>query len=144
MGETGTKTIIISGCGGGYDIFGALLFYFKFKSENNNNAVKFILVNYSFTKMSLLNEYSQKLTNALYRVTPTISDKHLDENMYFPELRLANQLNETFYAIVCNYEYTKLKFIHEVYEYIMNNESESVVDKLYLVGCGSDILLTGN
>ena len=43
-------SIILSGCGGGYDIFCSLPLYFKYKSEKQN----VILVSLSFTRKSLL------------------------------------------------------------------------------------------
>jgi hypothetical protein len=83
------KSVFLSGCGGGYDIFGGLSHYFKMKSSGNHDVT---LINYSFTKRDLLSEYSQQLTTLLFRIDPTIDSSWLTDEIYFPEQRLANEL----------------------------------------------------
>ncbi|CAF5042824.1 unnamed protein product, partial [Rotaria sp. Silwood1] len=49
------------GCGGGYDIFGGLPYYFKIKSNGIDDVT---LINYTFTTHTLLSQYSQQLSTA--------------------------------------------------------------------------------
>ena len=57
---TNNKTVIISGCGGGYDIFGGLPLYF----EIMKTAKKIILVNFSFIDLNISEYISQCLKNS--------------------------------------------------------------------------------
>ena len=46
---------ILSGCGGGYDIFCTLPLYFKFKKQNK----KVILISFSFTPLDFLIKFAK-------------------------------------------------------------------------------------
>ena len=50
-------SIILSGCGGGCDLFGAIPYYYKLKNSNKKNL---ILVNLSFTDELNLRLLSKK------------------------------------------------------------------------------------
>ncbi|CAF1317638.1 unnamed protein product [Rotaria sordida] len=133
-----TKTVFLAGCGGGYDIFGGLPHYFKIKSSENYDVT---LINYSFTKRHLLSKYSQQLTTLLFRVDPRLDVIWLTDDVYFPEQRLANELQVPIYAILCDYDETRIELIIEAYKYLIQ---ERTIDELILIDGGSDVLLTGN
>lgn len=125
------STIVISGCGGGYDIYGGLIVYHRMKA----NTTKIIMLNYSFTSTNLLNSTSCKITNHLYRIDPNIQ---IPENAsYYPEAYLSIELNQSVYALADD---PTINDIIDAYTYITNTYKP---DKLYLVDGGCDVLLTG-
>ncbi|CAF1136198.1 unnamed protein product [Adineta steineri] len=138
MNNETTKIVFISGCGGGYDLFGGLPHYFKIKSSNNYETT---LINYTFTTRELLSKYSKQLTTLLYCVSPTKDISWLTDNTYFPEQRLANEIQVPIYAILCNYDETRIELIIEAYRYLIDGRT---IDEIILIDGGSDILLTGN
>ncbi|CAF2389697.1 unnamed protein product [Rotaria sp. Silwood2] len=133
-----SKTVFLAGCGGGYDIFGSLPYYFKMKSSGNYDVT---LINYAFTAHHILSKYSQQLTKLLFRVDPRTDVSWLTDNVYFPEQRLANELRVPIYAILCNYDETRIDLIVEAYKYLIQGR---IIDELVLIDGGSDVLLTGN
>jgi len=133
MEKFSNKTIIIAGCGGGYDLFGGLIFYHRLKTI----AKKIILVNYSFTPVKLLEETSQKINDHLYVVTPDI--KLPSSVPYYPEAYLSIELNQCVYALSND---PTVKDIIDSYNSLIN--IEGTPDVIYLVDGGCDVLLTGN
>jgi hypothetical protein len=125
---------IISGCGGGYDIFGGLHTYYLIKENNLNDKV--ILVNYTFTEIKIIQNYCKKISDNFYMVAYddkiTIGDK-----LYFPEWWLSKCLNEPIYLI---YSATVQEIING-YNYLLENND---VQTIYLVDGGCDVLLTGD
>lgn len=136
VSKTG-KTIFLAGCGGGYDIFGCLPYYFKIKSNAIDDVT---LISYSFTKHRLLSQNSQQLTTILFRVDPKTDTVWLTDAVYFPEQHLANELNIPVYAILCDFAMTSIELIVEAYRYLMQG---GAIDELVLIDGGSDVLLTG-
>ncbi|CAF1572716.1 unnamed protein product [Adineta ricciae] len=132
-----TKTVFLSGCGGGYDLFGALPYYFKIKAQGDCDIT---LINYTFTTRDLLTKYSRHLTTILYRVEPIQNTTWLTDEIYFPEQRLANEIQVPIYAILCNYQDTRIELIVEAYEYLI---AKRTIDEIILFDCGCDVLLTG-
>ncbi|CAF4802522.1 unnamed protein product [Rotaria sp. Silwood1] len=133
-----SKTIFLAGCGGGYDIFGGLPYYFKIKSNGIDDVT---LINYTFTTHTLLSQYSQQLTTVLFRIDPRTDIAWLTDDVYFPEQRLANELHVPIYAILCDYIKTRIELIVEAYRYLIHGRT---IDELVLIDGGSDVLLTGN
>ncbi|UJR24734.1 hypothetical protein I4U23_006108 [Adineta vaga] len=132
-----TKTVLLSGCGGGYDLFGALPHYFKIKAQGDYDVT---LINYTFTTHELLSKYGQQLTKILFRIDPIIDASWLTDEIYFPEQRLANEMHVSIYAILCNYDETRIELIIEAYQHLIGKRT---IDELILFDCGSDVLLTG-
>jgi hypothetical protein len=133
-----SKIIFLAGCGGGYDIFGGLPYYFKIKSNGIDDVT---LINYTFTTHTLLCQYSQQLTKVLFRIDPRTDVAWLTDDLYFPEQRLANELHVPIYAILCDYVETRIELIVEAYRYLIHGRT---IDELVLIDGGSDVLLTGN
>lgn len=126
--------IIISGAGGGYDIFGGMLIYNNFKKE------EIILSNLSFTSTNILDNLvkSRKIEEICYKCYKIYPGNYAENIEYFPEYKLANKLNHIVYAI-CSYEYTSE--IKNFYDKIL---SIYKIDSIYLIDGGCDILLKGN
>jgi hypothetical protein len=138
MTSTTSKKVFLSGCGGGYDLFGGLPLYFKMKSDGNHHIT---LINFTFTTRNLLSKHTQQLTTLLFRIDPIMDASWLTDDIYFPEQRLSNELQVPIYAIICNYDETRIELIIEAYKYLIDGEP---IDEIILMDCGSDILLRGN
>ena len=138
MNSATAKTVFLSGCGGGYDLFGGLPHYFKIKSHSNYDVT---LINYTFTTRELLSKYCQQLTTLLFRVDPTTNVSWLTDKVYFPEQRLANEIHVPIYAILCNYDETRIELVIEAYQHLIRGRT---IDEIILIDGGSDSLLTGN
>jgi hypothetical protein len=132
------KTIFLSGCGGGYDLFGGLPHYFKIKSCDDYDVT---LINYTFTTRELLSKHCQQLTTLLFRVDPTTDVSWLTDKVYFPEQRLANEIQVPIYVILCNYDETRIELVIEAYQHLIGGRT---IDEIILIDGGSDSLLTGN
>ncbi len=111
MEDNESKIIFLCGCGGGYDIYGSIPYYLKLKSSDNADIT---LINYSFTERTLLSRFGQQLTRLLFRVDPK-DISLLTNEIYFPEQRLANELQIPIYAIICDYNQTTIELIVEAY-----------------------------
>lgn len=139
MAEQVKKTIFLAGLGGGYDIFGCLPYYFKLKSSGIADVT---LLNYSFTKYTVLSKHSVQLTPVLFRVGPQKKKADwLTDDVYFPEQLLANELNTIIYVILCDASKTRIDLITEAYRYLI--KIYTTIDELVLIDGGSDVLLTG-
>jgi hypothetical protein len=132
------KTIFLSGCGGGYDLLGGLPHYFKIKSRDDYDVT---LINYTFTTRELLSKHCQQLTTLLFRVDPTTDVSWLTDKVYFPEQRLANEIQVPIYVILCNYDETRIELVIEAYQHLIGGRT---IDEIILIDGGSDSLLTGN
>lgn len=84
--------ILISGCGGGYDIFTGLPIYFEYMNINN-----IYLSNLSFTKEEYLEKFT-KICDSLYEVN--FSHCTIDKNIKFPEYYLSKELNKSIYCFI--------------------------------------------
>lgn len=127
------KVIIIAGCGGGYDIFGGLITYYRLK----NIAKKIIMINYSFTSIDLLKSTAECINSHLYKVSPKTNIS--DDKLYYPEARLSSQLDIPIYTLSND---PTVYDITECYNTLINKEGK--IDIIYLVDGGCDVLLTGD
>jgi len=125
---------VLSGCGGGYDVFGALPMYFRLSREGK----KCVLLNFSFTEAYVLRNAAKKLGKYLYRVDP--DEKHQGYH-YFPEGYLANELQVSIYIIPCWDITITCKDVQHCYEIIQQLYK---VETIYLVDGGCDAILKGN
>lgn len=129
-------TVILAGCGGGYDIFGCIpLFYSLTKVDK-------ILTNLSFTSTEVLDNLAglnhvTKLLKGLYLIPP---GTYAEECYYFPEYELANKLNHDIYII---HNSITIQEMISCYEYLIKYRSPGI-EKVYLIDGGCDLLLSGN
>ncbi|AYV77728.1 MAG: hypothetical protein Edafosvirus1_59 [Edafosvirus sp.] len=135
------KVVIISGSGGGADLFGGLPLYF----EIIKTAKKVILANFSFTdeqscEVSAEQKCAKKFNKYLYKIHKYEDHEGISKKC-FPEARLASCLSHDVYAILIHDTLT-VKDIEICYLDIIKEEGD--VDYIYLVDGGIDVLLTGN
>lgn len=136
--NTADKSILIAGCGGGYDLFGGLPLYFR------NTAKKITMVNFSFTDQQSFdvlveNKLCEKITKYTYLVNG-YKDCDGVSKRYCPEARLASELNHPVYAILIH-ENPTISDVRDSYNKIMDREGTP--DCMYLVDGGCDVLLSG-
>ena len=74
-----SKSILLSGCGGGYDVFCGLDLYFNLISQ----AKKVVFGNYSFTNINLLKEVGEMVSPCCYKID---SNTLFDEAEYIKDL----------------------------------------------------------
>ena len=124
------KTILLAGCGGGYDVFGAIPLYLKYKKEH------IYISSLSFTHRLVLDECScvKKLQENLYLVDAS-EDKVSQKFDYFPEYYLSYELKKEIYVILVN---STIKQIEQAYLFISNK-----FDEIYMIDGGCDALLSG-
>ena len=125
-----SKNILISGCGGGFDIFTGIPLYFALK--NNYNVY---LANYSFT-----NNFgnAKRITNICYEVDKST----ISNGSYFPEKYLCSwfQTQNIDMSIYCFEKTGVVPLIHAYQEIIKINN----IDTILLVDGGTDSLMKGN
>lgn len=130
-------TTILSGCGGGYDVFCAIPQYLKYIDSKK----KIILLNLSFTSRKLLEDLTTKKQilkpNSDYFI---INYKNITENInnhYFPEYYLSKELGIDIYIIDSESTINQIK---NAYQHIVKYKN---VYKIHLIDGGCDSLLSG-
>jgi hypothetical protein len=126
---------LISGCGGGYDIFGGLPIYFK--GDTNNT---FLLNLSTGTRKKTLEDHGCKnlYNGLLWEVAP---HNIIHEIEYFPEGYLANQLQRNVYALLLFEIYEiegGLQDLLDAYNYLLDYLEN--INTLYLVDGGCDAI----
>jgi hypothetical protein len=154
------KTVVLAGCGGGYDVFGALPLYFKLRELG----ARVILVNLSFVDRqsadaAVAGGLGTRLGEYLYRFTGYRDGVDGLSARFFPEGRLAAELQQPVHAILCH-EDPSIQDIVDSYTTLLSlppetadspespetadtPESAPAVDALLLVDGGCDALMTG-
>lgn len=128
---------ILSGCGGGYDVFCTLPLYFKLKKQNK----KVILLSFSFTPLEFLesifkNNKINKINDFCYLIDANKIKDNIKDS-YFPEYFLSKELNDQVYIIHSDATINQVK---DSYYKIIKNKK---VENLYLIDGGCDVLLSG-
>lgn len=128
--------ILISGCGGGFDIYGAVPIYFLLQSMN----IKVTLASYSFSEIHAIVN-TQAFGPDCVIVTKT--SEYPYENDYAPEVCLSRWFWEEKQIDVSIYTIDKVgpKRAIEVYQAIQTTEK---FDAVILIDGGTDSLLQGN
>ena len=89
-----SKNILITGCGGGYDIFCGLDLLFNLIDQNKN----VVLGNYTFTKNDILFETGEKITKCCVKIT---HNHHFNNELYVKEvIEDVNKLPPDFFKCV--------------------------------------------
>lgn len=125
-----SKNILISGCGGGFDIFTGIPLYFALKDNYN-----VFLANYSFT-----NNFgnAKRITNICYQVDASTTTNET----YFPEKYLCSWFRTQGIDIPI-YCFKKTGVIPLIYAYKAIIEMHNI-DTILLVDGGTDSLMRGN
>lgn len=134
------ETIVLAGCGGGYDVFGSMVLYHGYKESHN-----VILTNLSNTNPNTLKrlsiEYPQKVKEICYHCFEILPGHYADDVGFFPEYLLANQIKHSVFAIC---EYNSVAHIMHFYDMLLEREKEKSLIDVYLVDGGCDVVLSGN
>jgi len=124
------NTVLIAGCGGGYDVFCGLDLFFRLTAADKT----VVLANYTFTATSIVMEHSEEiLKECCYKVSPGVEHT----SIYFPEADLANQVKTPVYCFLD----TGIKSLTEAYNKIIELEA---VDTVVLADGGTDSLMCGD
>jgi len=132
-----SKSILIAGCGGGYDVMSGLPLYFNFKKQGK----EVYLANLSFTPL-------HQLTNTFYCTNCVKVDSRLkvkkEHPSYFPEYYLSKWFKEKWHEEVCIYSFYReigVKELTTAYEKIV---AKHKIDAIVLVDGGTDSVTFGN
>ena len=124
--------ILISGAGGGFDVYAGLPIYERLRSLGK----QVFLGNLSFTELAGTN--AKALTPALFAVEPTTTG----EDFYFPERTLARFLAQREQQVtVYAFEKMGVAAIREGYQHLVRLLG---LDAIVLVDGGTDILVRGD
>ena len=145
-------SIILSGCGGGCDLFGAIPYFYKLKNsiQKISNEKNLILVNLSFTDQLNLKLLAKKgqvknLSPKLYKVDARKLQNNKENKKflnYFPEYFISLYLQQPVYLILIFH--STISSITKDYNIIINEECKSFpLESLYLFDGGCDALLSG-
>lgn len=129
-----SKSILIAGAGGGFDIFSGIPLYFNLKKQGK----KVVLANFSFTW--LLETTSEKVFPFCYKIRSGDSD--LSGRNYFPEryLKLWFGLQGEDVNIY-GFEKTGVNPLRDAYKYLIKKYE---IDTILLVDGGTDSLMFGD
>lgn len=129
-----SKTILLAGAGGGFDVYAAIPLYFSLKAQGK----KVVLANLSFT--FLPETTSEKVAPYCYKIQA--GDRDLSQRNYFPEkyLKLWFIMNgET--VDVYAFENTGVNPLKNAYNFLIK---EHEIDSVVLVDGGTDSLMFGD
>ena len=112
---------ILSGCGGGYDIYGAIPKFLRFKKTKKYKNI--ILVNLSFTNKYLLNKLAQngeieKISNVHF-IIDAKNIKATKFDTIFAEYYLSKYLETQVHVINCD---CTIRDIQNTYKYILEKK----------------------
>ncbi len=132
------QNILISGMGGGFDVYGGLPLYYYLKKLGKN----VVLANYSFTNHSHFTDEFE-LRNFGKFVTGTKGVFPDSAIKYFPEGYLARWLNQEKEIDTSVWFFPKVgpKHLREAYKKLIENMN---IDFVFLVDGGVDSLMTGD
>lgn len=133
------KTVLIAGCGGGYDFTSGLPLYFSLRAQGKN----VLLGNLSFTdierrvagKDAYYDEKCVKVTHDM-RIVPST-------NMYFPEYYLSQWFWEKFEERVPIFTFDREVGVIQLSKVYSKICAEHKVDGIVLVDGGTDSLMFG-
>lgn len=129
-----SKSILIAGAGGGFDIYNGIPLYFNLKKQGK----KVILANFSFTW--LVETTSEEVFPFCYKIKN--EDKDLSSRNYFPESYLKKWMHLQGETVeIYAFERTGVKPLTKVYQYLIKEHS---IDTILLVDGGTDSLMFGD
>ena len=133
-----SKSVLLAGCGGGYDVLSSLPLYFALREQGKSVT----LANLSFT--TLRSTGSPELCEDCYVVKASLEVKEALKRRYFPELYLAQWLREKEKTEdIAIYAFDRdigAKPLSQAYSTIVSKHG---VDAVVLVDGGTDSLMFG-
>lgn len=133
------KTVLIAGCGGGYDVTSGLPLYFALRAQGK----QVLLANISFTdlKRKVADDKSHYCGGCVKVTHHTKVTKSL--NTYFPEYYLSSWFWEKFKEDVPIFTFTRESGVAPLSKAYSKICSEHKVDAIVLVDGGTDSLMFG-
>ena len=131
------SSVLIAGCGGGYDIMSGLPLYFALKREGKNVH----LANFSFTHLAGMT--SDTYCDQCVCVTSNMKLKKPTEERYFPEYYLSQWFLQKFGESVPVYAFYREMGVASLSKAYRKIASECKVDAIVLVDGGTDSLMFG-
>lgn len=132
-----SKTVLIAGCGGGYDFLSGLPIYYALKQKGK----KVILANLSFTDLKSKTD-GKTYCEMCYKISAQTKVKTSPE-AYFPELYLSQWFKDRFQEDVSVYTFWRsigVSQLSKAYQKICDDQG---VDAIVLVDGGTDSLMFG-
>lgn len=129
-----SKSILIAGAGGGFDIFNGIPLYFNLKNQGK----KVVLANFSFTWLPETS--SEEIYPFCYLIKN--GDEDLSGRDYFPESYLKTWMNLQGESVdIYAFERTGVKPLTKGYQYLIKEHN---IDTILLVDGGTDSLMFGD
>lgn len=121
------------GCGGGYDIYGAIPLHLT--NEHNSYFVSLSFTNVGNIKNS---SYVNKINDYFYSINTA---QHIEEfdNIYFPEYHFSREMKVKVYFIIV--DLVNINKIRNCYKYLIEKYS---INTAYLIDGGCDAFLKGD
>lgn len=133
------KTVLIAGCGGGYDVLSGLPLYFALRRQGKN----VLLANLSFTSLDM-KAGKDRYCEMCVRVTHNMRVKSEErDGGYFPEYYLSQWFWEKFREDVSVYAFWREIGVSQLSAAYKKICSENKVDAIVLVDGGTDSLMFG-
>lgn len=135
-----SKTVLIGGCGGGYDVTSGLPLYFALKAQGK----QVLLANLTFTALRsrLSDKESKFYCDMCVKVTHDMTPK-LSGNAYFPEYYLSRWLWDKYKESVPVYTFVRETGVVQLSKAYSKICLEHNVDAIVLVDGGTDSLMFG-
>lgn len=129
-----SKTILLAGAGGGFDIYSGIPLYFSLKKQGKN----VILANFSFTALS--ETTSEQVFPFCYKIRRGDSD--LSGRRYFPERLLKTWFDDQGESVqLYAFERVGVAPLKAAYDFLIQKHN---VDTVILVDGGTDSLMFGD
>lgn len=131
------KSVLIAGCGGGYDVTSGLPLYCALKGQGKD----VVLANLTFTAIESQLKNEDKYCDMCYKVTHDI--KPTFSYSYFPEYYLTKWLWEKFKESIPVYTFEREIGVTQMTEAYTKICGDHKVDAIVLVDGGTDSLMFG-
>lgn len=129
-----SQTILLSGAGGGFDIYAGIPLYFSLKAQGKN----VILGNFSFTWLD--ETTAEKVFPYCYDIK--MRDADISGRNYFPEKYLAQWLAlQGEFPKIYGFERTGVKRLRDAYKFLIKKHK---IDTIILIDGGTDSLMFGD
>jgi hypothetical protein len=132
------QTVLIAGCGGGYDVLSGLPLYFNLRRQGKT----VLLSNLSFTSLYARVPKAEKYCDMCVKVTHDMK-ADVEFNKYFPEYYLSRWFWEKFQEDVPVFAFSREIGVHQLRNAYKKICSEHKVDAIVLVDGGTDSLMFG-
>ena len=132
------QTVLIAGCGGGYDVLSGLPLYFNLRQQGKTC----LLANLSFTSLYTTVPKAKKYCDMCVKVTHDMK-ADVEFNRYFPEYYLSQWFWEKFQEDVPVYTFGREIGVQQLSSAYKKICSEHKVDAIVLVDGGTDSLMFG-